>query len=184
MPETKTAQDVLTFWFAEENKPRWFKSTDTFDRIITERFRDTYRAAVENQLAFWEQTPRGCLALVVILDQFPLNMFRGKPECYSTEASARRLAGLAIENGFDSQLNDEEKAFLYMPYMHSEDLADQDRSVALFTGAGLTKYLRWAEHHRDIVRRFGRFPHRNAIIGRASTTEELDYLTSPEAFLG
>ncbi len=184
MPETKTAQDVLTFWFAEQNKPRWFKSSTAFDCEVAQRFLDTYRAAADGRLDAWTQTPRGCLALVVVLDQLPLNMFRQQPQCFATEASARRLAGLAIENGFDSQLNDEEKAFLYMPYMHSEDLADQDRSVALFTGAGLTKHLRWAEHHRDIVRRFGRFPHRNAIIGRASTTEELDYLTSPEAFLG
>ena len=184
MSEIKTAEEVLTFWFAVENKPWWFKSTTSLDHDITERFLDTYRAAADGSLDAWTQTPHGCLALVVVLDQFPLNMFREQPQCFATEAASRRVAGLAIEKDFDSELDDEEKAFLYMPYMHSENLVDQDRSVALFRKAGLTKHIRWAEHHRDIVRRFGRFPHRNAIIGRTSTPEEVDYLNSPEGFLG
>ena len=132
----------------------------------------------------WEQTAEGALALVILLDQMPLNMYRGQPESFATEAQSREVAGRAITRHFDQYLPDKGKAFLYMPFMHSENLADQDRSVELFTNAGLQDNLRFARHHRDIVRRFGRFPHRNAILGRNSTPEETAWLASGEAFLG
>jgi uncharacterized protein (DUF924 family) len=124
------------------------------------------------------------LALVIVLDQFPLNMFRGQRESFATEAAAREAAVQAIAWGFDQSLTDEQKAFLYLPFMHSEDLADQDRAVALYEGAGLENSLKWARHHRELIRRFGRFPHRNAILGRPSTPEELAYLGSAGAFKG
>jgi len=119
---------------------------------------------------------------VVLLDQMPLNMFRGQPESFSTEAQSREVAGRAIERGLDQSLPDNQKAFLYLPYMHSEALVDQDRSVELFERAGLRENLRWAKHHRGIVRRFGRFPHRNAILGRESTPDEIEWLASPDSF--
>ena len=128
--------------------------------------------------------PEGALALVICLDQLPLNMFRGQAESFAGEALSRAIAAAAIERGFDQKLDNIQKVFLYMPYMHSEDLADQDRAMALFEQAGLTDNLHWAKHHREIVSRFGRFPHRNAILGRQSTPEELAYLASDEAFKG
>lgn len=121
---------------------------------------------------------------MIVLDQFPLNMFRGTPQAFATEAASRAVADRAIRRGLDLKLEDAERAFLYPPFMHSEHLADQDRSAALFERAGLTANLGWARHHREIVRRFGRFPHRSAILGRTSTPEELAWLASEEAFRG
>ena len=121
---------------------------------------------------------------MILLDQFPLNMFRGRPEGFATEADSRAVAERAIERGFDQALDDQGKAFLYMPFMHSEFLADQERSLALFAAAGLDANLKWARHHRDIVHRFGRFPHRNAVLRRQHTPDETEWLASPEAFRG
>lgn len=177
-------QDVLDFWFADEHRPLWFGSTDAFDRMIRERFDELWRHARDGGLAHWESTPAGALALVILLDQFPLNMFRNQPLGFSTEADSRQVAGRAIARGIDRRLSDGEKPFLYLPFMHSEDLDDQDRSVALFEAAGLAANLRWAQHHREIVRRFGRFPHRNAILGRADTPEEAAWLRTSGAFRG
>ena len=179
-----TPQTLLDFWFDPAQEKRWFNSTAEFDQLIRERFETDWQAASDGQRADWQQTADGALALVILLDQFPLNMYRGEPRGFSTEAQARAVAGRAIGQGFDQMLPDKGKAFLYMPYMHSEDLADQDRAVALFEAAGLDHNLRFAHHHRDIVRRFGRFPHRNAILGRASTAQELAWLASAEAFHG
>ncbi len=180
----KTPETVLNFWFSERVRPLWFNSNPAFDQEIRDTFMDTYQAAAEGQLADWERTPEGALALVILLDQFPLNMFRGQPEGFATEARSREVAAAAIERGDDTRMNDEQKGFLYTPFMHSEHLADQDRSVALFQSAGLDNSLKWAEHHRTIVRRFGRFPHRNAILARDSTPQELEYLGGKGAFKG
>ncbi|MEE4377995.1 MAG: DUF924 family protein [Candidatus Competibacteraceae bacterium] len=186
MSISTSAEDVLGFWFSERVKPLWFNATPTFDQELAERFLTVYRAAAAGALLDWEETPEGALALVVILDQFPLNLFRNQPESFATEAESRHVAERAIAHGFDNTLRDEQKTFLYMPFMHSEDLADQDRSVALYeqAGSGLGENLKFAHHHREIVRRFGRFPHRNSILGRDSTPEEIAYLNSKEAFLG
>lgn len=177
-------EDVLEFWFSDEVKPLWFRSTPAFDDALRERFLATWQAAAAGELDHWADSPEGALALVVVLDQFPLNMFRGKPEGFSTEALSREVAKAAIDKGWDQQLEGALLAFLYMPLMHSEDLADQDRSVALFEAAGLADNLRFAKHHRELIRRFGRFPHRNAILGRPSSEEELAYLASKDAFHG
>lgn len=179
-----TPEEILEFWFADRARALWFNATPEFDLEILERFGSTWEAGAAGELDAWGNTPRGALALVILLDQFPLNMFRGKVQSFSTEAAARRVASGAIERGFDTALTDMEKALLYLPFMHSEELFDQDRSVALFEAAGLTDNLKWARHHRDIIRRFGRFPHRNAILGRTSTSAELAYLDSPDAFHG
>ena len=176
--------EILTFWFAEAVKPLWFAATPEFDEALRERFLATYRAAAAGGLEHWEQTPPGALALVIVLDQFPLNLFRGQAESFATEAAARAVADRAISRGFDRALNPEQRLFLYLPFMHGEALADQDRSVEFYRELGLEESLRFARHHRDLIRRFGRFPHRNAILGRESSPEEIAYLASPEAFLG
>lgn len=180
----ETPQSLLKFWFADTARKRWFDSTPEFDRELTERFLPVWHSAAGGDLVEWERTPEGALALVIVLDQFPLNMFRGKAQSFSTEAASRDVADAAILRGFDQQLSDQQKSFLYLPYMHSEDLEDQERSVALFEAAGLEDSLKWARHHRDIVKRFGRFPHRNAVLGRENRAEEAAYLASGEAFLG
>lgn len=175
-------RDVLDFWFDDANTKRWFRSTPAFDQEIRDRFDGIWKDAATGRLSNWEASAEGALALVILLDQFPLNMFRDRPEGYTGEARARAVAARAIERGFDKGLDDRAKAFLYLPFMHSEDLSDQDRSIALFEAAGLKNNLRWARHHREIVHRFGRFPHRNAVLGRDSTAEELAWLSSPQAF--
>lgn len=177
-----TPAGLLDFWFHEESARRWFDSTPGFDAELRAGFEDLWYQARDGQLADWEATAEGALALVILLDQMPLNMFRNQPEGYSTEALSREVAGRAIAQGFDSVLDDAQKVFLYMPYMHSESLADQDRAVELFGQAGLADNARWAVHHREIVRRFGRFPHRNVILGRTSTPAELEWLASADGF--
>lgn len=175
-------QTLLDFWFAPGIQKHWFRSTPALDREIGERFCETWRAGRDGKLNDWEQTADGALALTIVLDQLPLNMFRGHPDSFSTEALARAVADRAIARGFDQDMPAERLQFLYMPFMHSESLADQVRSVALFRAAGLSENLRFARHHHDIVARFGRFPHRNAILGRPSTPQEEAWLASPEGF--
>lgn len=179
-----TAKEVLDFWFAPECKACWFNATSEMDDMIRSRFESTWQAVQKNKLQSWMESADGCLALVIILDQLPLNMFRGKPEGFLTEAAAREVSRHAIEQGFEQGMNDEKKMFLFLPFMHSENLDDQDRSIALFEQAGMTENLRWAKHHRDIVVKFGRFPHRNKILDRENSPEEDAYMQSDEAFLG
>ena len=182
MTHPAESDGLLDFWFSKAARDRWFNSTAEFDAALRQRYMDTWRQGRDGRLQHWEQGPGGALALVILLDQFPLNMFRDQPESFSTEAQSRAVASRAIESGFDAALPDDRKAFLYLPFMHSETLADQDRSVELFAAAGLDFNLKWARGHREIVRRFGRFPHRNAILGRTSSEEELAWLASPEGF--
>jgi len=179
-----TPQAILDFWYADEMRTKWFASTPALDTLIRERFEPTWEAAVHGELDAWRNSPDGCLALAIILDQFPLNMFRGTARSFSSEGQAIAVAKQAIAQGFDQHIDPAQLAFLYMPLMHSEDLADQDLSVELFAAAGLENNLRFAKHHREIVRRFGRFPHRNVILARASTPQEMGYLNAPEAFKG
>lgn len=183
-PQIKTAEALNAYWFSEPIAKCWFRSTPAFDDELRERLATTYAAACRGELDDWAATPGGALALVILFDQIPLNIFRGQAASFATEARAREVASRAIAKGFDRELTGPQKAFLYMPYMHSENLHDQDTSVELFTRAGLEKNLRFAHHHREIVRRFGRFPHRNAILGRQSTSEELAWLASKDAFKG
>lgn len=175
-------QALIDFWFSDENKDRWFHGGDDFDTLIRSRFLDTWQAGKAGELSTWEETPEGALALVILLDQFPLNMFRDQAESYSTEAMAREVAERAIEKGFDRDMEQQQKFFLYLPFMHSEDIDHQLCSIELFSKAGLE--TRWAIHHCKIIERFGRFPHRNEALGRESTEEEQAYLNSDEAFRG
>ena len=178
------SDDILDFWFAEEMRTKWFASTPQLDATIRDQYERVWEAAMRGELEGWLDRPEGCLALAIILDQFPLNMFRGTPKGFASEAKSRDVARHAIDHSYDKQIDAARLAFLYMPFMHSENLVDQDLSVQLFEAAGLENNLRFAQHHRDIVRRFGRFPHRNAILGRVSTPQELAYLNSKEAFQG
>jgi len=173
---------VLDFWFAPGMDKHWFRSTPALDRDIAVRFAELWQQGRDGALSHWEGTGDGALALVILLDQLPLNMFRDRPEGYSTEAAARRVAARAIARGFDGALARQRLPFLYLPFMHSENLADQHYAVTLFARAGLDDNLRFARHHRDIVARFGRFPHRNAILGRDSTAGEQAWLASPQGF--
>ena len=176
--------ELIAFWFCARVRPLWFNSTPEFDAELREHYLSICCAALNGELTHWADTPEGALALVLCLDQFPLYIFRHQVESFSGEALSRQVAEAAIERGFDQSLGDAQKVFLYMPFMHSEDLADQDRALELFERAGLMDNLHWAKHHRDIVLRFGRFPHRNAVLGRVSTPEELVYLTADAAFQG
>ena len=176
--------DILEFWFTEPMRSHWFRSTPELDDQIRERFEPLLQQAINDVLAAWQQTAEGCLALAIVLDQFPLNMYRGQARAFSSEAQAIGVALHATAQGLDRQLASDRVAFLYMPLMHSEDLAHQDTSVRLFEAAGLASNARFARHHRELIRRFGRFPHRNAVLGRSSTPQEQAYLASKEAFTG
>jgi uncharacterized protein (DUF924 family) len=167
--------DVLAFWRAA-GPDRWFKKDPAFDAEIAARFLGRWRAAADGELATWEETPEGALALIIVLDQFSRNMFRGLARTFEVDALARAAAGRAIARGFDRQVPYAERQFFYLPLMHSEHLPDQDRCVELARGYGDDKFTKYAEQHADIIRRFGRFPHRNAMLGRASTPEERAFL--------
>jgi uncharacterized protein (DUF924 family) len=167
--------DVLAFWRAA-GPDKWFEKDPAFDAEIAARFLDLWRAAAHGELATWEETAEGALALVVVLDQFSRNMFRGEARTYEADALARAVAERAIARGFDRQVPYAERQFFYLPLMHSEHLPDQDRCVELARGYGDDKFTQYAEQHADIIRRFGRFPHRNAMLGRASTPEEQSFL--------
>jgi uncharacterized protein (DUF924 family) len=176
--------DIIGFWYDDEISKQWFKSTAGLDNYIRTHYEAIWRQAKAGKLDSWLSTAEGCLALTIILDQFPLNMYRDKPESFSTESKAISVSKWAIDHGFDQQLPKDRLTFLYMPLMHSENMDDQNLSVSKFEAAGLDENARFARHHRGIVERFGRFPHRNEILGRDSTREELDWLASDEAFKG
>jgi uncharacterized protein (DUF924 family) len=171
MPNEPADADALIDFWVEAGPKRWFKRDDAFDARFRERFLALHERAAHGELDDWLDTPRGALALALLLDQFPRNAFRDTPRMYATDGEARRVAGIALDRRFDEQLPEALRNFLYLPFMHSEHLADHDVSVAK-TAALPGDPHRYAVHHRDIVARFGRFPHRNAILGRASTPEE------------
>lgn len=168
------ALSVLQFW-TDAGPSLWFAKDAEFDRLFRTRFILDHEAAARGDLDYWQSTPEGALALVILLDQFPRNAFRGTPRMYDTDALARRVATRALAAGYDQVTGPILRKFFVLPFAHSEELADQERAVALARRIGADD-LAHAEHHRDIVRRFGRFPHRNRILGRESTRAEIDYL--------
>jgi len=170
-----TAAEIVAFW-REAGADKWFAKIKEFDDDIRRRFLATYEAAAAGKLASWEENAEGALALLILLDQFPRNMFRGDPRAFATDPLARAITAKAIIRGFDSQVPPELRAFFYVPFEHSENLADQEHGVALYKAAGDADGLKWAELHADIIRRFGRFPHRNAALGRTTTPEEQAFL--------
>jgi uncharacterized protein (DUF924 family) len=169
--------DVLAFWRAAGPK-KWFTKDAAFDEDIRTRFMATHEAAATGDLAAWEATPEGALALAIVLDQFPRNMFRNDARTYAADPLARAVAERAIARGFDGQVPEGERQFFYLPFEHSEALADQEKCIALCRETGDAELVKWAEIHADIIRKFGRFPHRNAILGRATTPEEQAFLDS------
>jgi uncharacterized protein (DUF924 family) len=170
-----SAGDVLAYWRALGPK-RWFVKDDAVDAEIRDRFEGVHKAALAGSLVHWEDDASGALAHVIVLDQFPRNMFRGAAAAFAADPLARAAAARAIERGFDRQAAKAERPFFYLPFMHSEALADQERCCELCRTAGDKGTLRYAELHADIIRRFGRFPHRNAALGRTTTPEERAFL--------
>ena len=174
--DQKTIDEILDFWFAEETKARWYASTDAFDERCRQHFGDLTAKAADGELARWEETAEGALAVCLLLDQMPRNIHRGTPKAFATDTEAVAISERAIERGFDRELDLERRKFLYLPFMHSEALADQERSVAISEALNDENALHWANDHADIIRRFGRFPHRNAVLGRKNTPEEEAFL--------
>jgi uncharacterized protein (DUF924 family) len=176
-PEDSNLSALLDFWFDPESRAYWFDSTPAFDGQLRDRFLNLYEEAAAGGLTGWRADGRGCLGLVLLLDQLPRNVFRGSSQAFATDAQARAVTRYPLEMAFDQQLSEAQRLFLYLPLEHSEDLADQDRSVALI--AQLTSEPMWkdyADKHRAVIARFGRFPHRNAVLGRESTAEETAFL--------
>ncbi|GHA98558.1 hypothetical protein GCM10009069_21840 [Algimonas arctica] len=176
----KTAADILEFWFSDRVKARWFNSTAEFDAEIITQFGDTSEmlATAPFPHSTWGTDPDSALALIIALDQFPRNMFRGAAEAFQWDALSLGVAASMIDDGWDMEIPAARRAFVYMPFMHAEDLAAQNRCVELsgsrFEDGGST--LRHAKAHRDVIEQFGRFPHRNATLGRESTREEREFL--------
>jgi uncharacterized protein (DUF924 family) len=166
---------ILAFW-RKAGRERWYARDEAFDAKIRRRFLALWHKAAAGELTAWEASDDGALALVILLDQFPRNMFRGTPQAFASDALARDVARRTIHRGSDRRIDPALLEFLYMPFMHSEHLADQERCVALFEGAGDAESLRYAREHAGIIRRFGRFPHRNRILGRETSPEEQAFL--------
>ncbi|MGL6340155.1 MAG: DUF924 family protein, partial [Waterburya sp.] len=175
------------FWFDPEVKPFWFKKNQDFDHTIKQRFLNIYQQAIAEGVAkpiagalnHWRNNARGTLALIIILDQFPRNMFRNTPQAFATDEQAAELTKYALRHNYEKNLSIEEQAFLYMPLMHSETHTDQAQCVELFTKLGKEDNLKFAFKHQEVIARFGRFPDRNQILGRESTTAEQEFLTQP-----
>ena len=176
-----SAQEVVRFW-REAGPERWFKKDAAFDAQIRRRFYDTYEAAVAGKLKTWEETAEGALGLLILLDQFPRNLFRNDPRAFATDQLALAVTAGALIKGFDAQVSPDMRGFFYLPFQHSEDLADQERGEALYRAAGDADGLKWATIHADIIRKFGRFPHRNAALGRVNTSAEETYLQNGGGF--
>ena len=170
-------KEVLAFWFS--HRDRWWRSSADFDEEIRQRFESLHTEILNGEHEDWRETPAGAFAYVVVLDQFSRNMFRGDARAYGSDHRALAASREALARGDDGALSRDERTFLYMPLMHSEEVTDQERGVALFRANGEGKGLRAIERHRDVIRRFGRFPHRNALLGRPSTAEELAFLKEP-----
>lgn len=175
----RKAGEVLAFWFDELTPAQWFRRDSALDDEVRRRFAATLEAARRGELGDWRQSARGRLAEIIVLDQFSRHLHRDGPEAFAADDRALALAREAVAAGDDAALATRERAFLYMPYMHSESLAVHDESAQLFAQPGLEDSLRAERRHRDILERFGRYPHRNAALGRRSTEEERAFLARP-----
>jgi uncharacterized protein (DUF924 family) len=170
-----TPAEIVSFW-SDAGPDRWFESDAAFDQAIRSKFLATHEAAARGELSIWEDSADGALALLILLDQFPRNMFRGNVRAFATDPLARAAADRAIARGFDRAVDQSLRPFFYMPLMHSETPADQERCVGLFALLGDAAQSEYAIAHRDIVAKFGRFPHRNRLLGRATTLAEQEFL--------
>ena len=174
--------DVLGYWFAEGMRDRWFVKDPAFDQEVRDVLFSAFEQAREGHLDHWQASARGCLALCILLDQVPRNLFRDAPEAFATDPQARSAVRNALRQGFQSELTQTERLFLYLPLEHSENLQDQEDCVSLTKA--LDEDPSWYDYavmHRDIVARFGRFPHRNSALGRETSSEEADFLTKPNS---
>jgi uncharacterized protein (DUF924 family) len=175
MDDQASPEEVLRFW-RKAGPDAWFTKNAEFDEHCQSRFMHAHERAASGEFADWQGSPDGALALLILLDQIPRNMFRGDPRTWATDPLARQVAERAIAEGYDREVPRELRQFFYVPFMHAEDLAAQERSVALYEAHGNPENLKWARHHRDIIARFGRFPHRNEVLGRETTPEQAAYL--------
>ena len=182
--------EVLDFWFGGLDSPefgkvqkKWFEKDADFDTEVRSGFLPQYELASSSQLQFWQDSPENCLALILLLDQFPRNMFRETPQAFATDSKALAAAEYAVNNNFDSQLLTVQKWFIYLPFEHSENLEHQQKSVELFSNLqgepDSQSVIDYAIRHLEIIERFGRFPHRNQILGRKTTIEETEFLKQP-----
>ncbi|KZX66633.1 hypothetical protein A3712_17075 [Vibrio sp. HI00D65] len=176
---TISYRDVLDFWFDELTPKDWFTGGEYIDALIKERFSDLHQAAIQGELFEWRQTAQGRLAEIIVLDQFSRNLGRNSHAAFAADSMALALAQEAVVGGFDHQLNQQQKSFLYMPYMHSESLLIHEQAVELFSQTGLENNLDFEFKHKVIIERFGRYPHRNEVLGRTSTPEEIEFLQQP-----
>ena len=174
-------QDIYQFWFVTCSESDWWNKSLHFDHKIKSQFSVHHRMAMQGELAHWRAEPIGALCEIIILDQFSRNMFRDTPDAFASDALALCLAQHAIDKGVDKQLNDTELSFLYMPFMHSESLVVHETAVKLYEKNGIQNNLDFELQHKKIIEKFGRYPHRNIILGRESTPEELAFLQQPNS---
>lgn len=172
---------VVGFW-RDAGMDKWFRGGDAFDAECRERFLDAHHAAARRDFGHWMGDAEGALALLILLDQIPRNVFRGSGHAFASDGLAREYATQALAAGFDAASEPELRMFFYLPFEHSEDMADQDRAVELFSALGNDNLLAYANAHRDVIARFGRFPHRNAALGRSSTPDEQAWLDAGGGF--
>ena len=172
--------DILSFWFSDKSCPKWFAKDPSFDAVVSARYGAVLQTAKRGELFRWRETIRGRLAEIIILDQFSRNIHRGTPAAFECDAQALVLAQEAVRDQTRLELTPDQKAFLYMPFMHSESPLIHEQGLKLFSEVGLESHLAYEEEHRHVIQRFGRFPHRNAILGRASTAEEDLYLAQDQ----
>lgn len=172
-------ENVLHFWFHELKPTQWFEKDGNLDRMIKQRFGDLHRQVAACEHDKWRQRAQGRLAEIIVLDQFSRNIYRNSPKAFENDAVALALAQEAVAGGADGFLSSVQKGFLYMPFMHSESLVIHERAVELFSAPGLEENLDYELRHKAIIERFGRYPHRNALLGRVSTVEEEEFLRQP-----
>lgn len=171
--------DIINFWFTEIDPKLWFKKDQEFDQLIRDRYGNLHHLATQAELFSWRTSPEGRLAEVIVLDQFSRNLYRDSPVAFASDPLALVLAQETVSLGLDLQLEPEKRTFLYMPYMHSESLLIHDQAVRLFTALGRESNLDYENRHRAIIEKFGRYPHRNKVLGRQSTVPEYEFLTQP-----
>ena len=173
---TKTAEEIINFWFVETDRENWFVSSDEFDRILRDKYFDLYPAVAAGEAFGWRSGAEGRLAEIIVLDQFSRQFFRGSEKAFSADAMALTLAQELVTSGGDKSLDEQKRMFAYMPYMHSESLLIHDEAVRLYKELGNEDTLKFETAHRDIIVQFGRFPKRNEALGRSSTKEEIAYI--------
>ncbi|MBK24796.1 MAG: hypothetical protein CME70_12430 [Halobacteriovorax sp.] len=172
-------EDVLKFWFEELEEKQWWVKDIGLDKLIEDRFGELHKKANAGELKPWRETAEGRLAEVIVLDQFSRNIFRDQPGAFASDELALSLSKDAVETGADQLLEPKKRLFLYMPYMHSESLEVHNEALKLFEDLGFESNIKYEKAHRDIIERFGRYPHRNKILGRQSSNEEIEFLKEP-----